>query len=98
MLVEFIELLKAYLHLSAICRALQIDCRVLGEETEPFNGESSVKQGCILSPVVFNCCIDLILERELLSFDCVVMRLGINVSGKDYADEIDTHAAEAATA
>ncbi|KAK2718151.1 hypothetical protein QYM36_005457 [Artemia franciscana] len=59
MLVELVELLKAYYE---HCRSI---VRALGEETEPFSVESGVKQGCILSPVLFNYCIDIILERAL---------------------------------
>ena len=90
--VEFVELLKAYYeHRRSIVR-------VLGEETEPFRVESGVKQGCILSPVLINYCIDRILERALSSFDVIVMGLGINVSDLDYADDIDALAADPATA
>ena len=90
--VEFIELLKAYY------KHCKSTVRVLGEETEPFNVESGVKQGCILSPVLFNYCIDWILESALSSFDGVVMGLGINVSDLDYADDINALAADPATA
>ncbi|KAK2708245.1 hypothetical protein QYM36_013997 [Artemia franciscana] len=50
MLVEFVELLKAYYE---HCKSI---VRVLGEETEPFSVESGVKQGRILSHVLFNHC------------------------------------------
>ncbi|KAK2716750.1 hypothetical protein QYM36_007039 [Artemia franciscana] len=50
--VEFVELLKTY---DEHCRSI---VRVLGKETEPFSVEIGVKQGCILSPVLFNYCID----------------------------------------
>ncbi|KAK2708467.1 hypothetical protein QYM36_014169 [Artemia franciscana] len=90
--VEFVELLKAsYKH----CRSI---IRVLGEENEPFSVESGVKQGCILSPVLFIYCIDWILERAFPSFDGDVMGFGINVLDLDYADDIDAFAADPATA
>ena len=50
--VKCVELLKAYYE---HCRSI---LRVLGEEKKPFSVESGVKQGCILSPVLFNYCID----------------------------------------
>ncbi|KAK2705924.1 hypothetical protein QYM36_016068 [Artemia franciscana] len=90
--VEFLELLKAYYE---HCRSI---VRVLGKETEPFSVESGVKQGCILSPVLFNYCIDWILERALLSFDGVVMGLVINLSDLDYADDIGALVVDPATA
>ncbi|KAK2727393.1 hypothetical protein QYM36_008027 [Artemia franciscana] len=72
--------------------------RLLGEETESFSVESGVKQGCILSPVLFNYCINWILERALSSFDGVVMGLGINGSDLYCADDIDALTADPATA
>ncbi|KAK2714936.1 hypothetical protein QYM36_009815, partial [Artemia franciscana] len=89
--VEFLELLKAYYE---HCKSI---VRVLGEETEPFSGENGVKQWCILSPVLFNYCIDRILKRALSSFDGVVMGLG-NMNDLDSADEIDALAADTETA
>ena len=61
------ELLKAYYE---HCKST---VRMLGEETEPFNVDSGVKQGCILSLLLFNYCIDWVLERALLSFDGIIM-------------------------
>jgi hypothetical protein len=48
--VEFIELLKAYYE---HCKAT---VRVLGEETEAFDVDSGVKQGCILSLIFLIMC------------------------------------------
>ncbi|KAK2719837.1 hypothetical protein QYM36_005344 [Artemia franciscana] len=90
--VEFLELLKAYYE---HCRSI---VRVLDGEAEPFNVESSAKQGCILCPVLFNYCIDWILERTFSSFDGVFMGSGINVSDLDNTDDIDALAADPATA
>ncbi|KAK2719135.1 hypothetical protein QYM36_004836 [Artemia franciscana] len=90
--VEFLELLKAYYE---HCRSI---VRVLDGEAEPFNVESSAKQGCTLCPVLFNYCIDWILKRTFSSFDGVVMGSGINVSDLDNTDDIDTLAADPATA
>ena len=90
--VELAELSKAY---NEHCKSI---VRVLGEKTEPFSVESGVKQGCILSPVLFNYCIDWILERVLSSFDGVVIGLNINMTDLDYAFDIDALAADPATA
>ncbi|KAK2726630.1 hypothetical protein QYM36_007459 [Artemia franciscana] len=84
--------------LKAYYKHCRLIIRVLGKETEPFSVESSVKQGCILSHVLFNYFIDWILERALSSSDGVVMGLGINVSNLDYADDINALAADPATA
>ena len=54
--VEFIELLKTYYE---YCKAT---IRVMGEDTEAFNVDSGVKQGYILSPVLFNYCTDSVLK------------------------------------
>ena len=91
--VEFLELLKAYYeHCRSIVRVLDV------KTAEPFNVESSAKQGCILCPVLFNYCIDWILERTFSSFDGVFMGSGINVSDLDNTDDIDALAADPATA
>ncbi|XP_065564307.1 uncharacterized protein LOC136029731 [Artemia franciscana] len=82
MLVKFIQLLKAYYE---NCKA---NVRVLGE----------VKQGCTLSPVLFNYCTDWVLERKLLSLNGVIMGSGINMSDLDYTDDIVALAADLATA
>ncbi|KAK2708807.1 hypothetical protein QYM36_014430 [Artemia franciscana] len=94
MLVEFVELLKAYYE---NCKSI---VRVLGEETEPFSVESGVKQGRILSHVLFNHCMYRLDSRKgtLSSFDGIVMGLGINESDLDHADDIDAFAADPATA
>ena len=57
--VEFIELLKAYYE------HFKSTAWVLGEETEPFNVDSSVKHGCILFPVLFNYFIDWVRKSTL---------------------------------
>ncbi|KAK2709456.1 hypothetical protein QYM36_013198 [Artemia franciscana] len=72
--------------------------RVLGEEIEAFNVDSGAKQGSILSLVLFNYCIDWVLERSPSSFNGVIMGLGINVSDLDYANDIVALAADPATA
>ncbi|KAK2720693.1 hypothetical protein QYM36_004547 [Artemia franciscana] len=89
--VEFIELLKPYYE---HCKAT---VRVLAEETEAFNVESGVKQGFTLSPILFNYCIDRVLEKAPTNFDGVIMGLGINVSDLDYADDIVALTADPAT-
>ena len=55
MAVEFIELIQAYYSESTSRK------RIYGEETEEFLVESRVKQGRVLSPILFNYCIDLVL-------------------------------------
>ena len=40
--------------------------RIYGKETEKFLVESGVKQGCVLSPILFNYCIDWVLEDALM--------------------------------
>ena len=50
--LRFVELMKAYYDVS-VSRV-----RVYGEETEEFLVEFGVKQGCVLSPTLFNYCVD----------------------------------------
>ncbi|KAK2718870.1 hypothetical protein QYM36_006022 [Artemia franciscana] len=60
--LKFVELMKAYYDAS-VSRV-----RIYGEETEEFLVEFGVKQGCILSPTLFNYCIDWVLENALSSY------------------------------
>ena len=50
-----------------------------------------------MSPVLFNYCIDWVLEKTLSSYNGVFMGLGINVSGLDYTVDIVVLAADPAT-
>ena len=60
--LKFVELMKAYYDAS-VSRV-----RIYGEETEEFLVEFGVKQGCVLSPTLFNYCIDCVLENALSSY------------------------------
>ncbi|KAK2722447.1 hypothetical protein QYM36_002847 [Artemia franciscana] len=60
--LKFAELMKAYYE------ALLSRVRVYGEETEEFIVEVGVKQGRVLSPTLFNYCIDWVLENALSSY------------------------------
>ncbi|KAK2703410.1 hypothetical protein QYM36_018135 [Artemia franciscana] len=68
------------------------------DETETFSLESDVKDGCILPSVLFNYCIDWILERALSCFDGDAMGLGIHVSDLEYVDDIEALVVDPATA
>ncbi|KAK2714738.1 hypothetical protein QYM36_009080 [Artemia franciscana] len=58
--VKFIELNQAYYSESTS------RIRIYGKEPEEFLVESTVKKGCVLSPMLFNYCIGWVLENTLM--------------------------------
>ena len=80
--LKFVELMKAYYDAS-VSRV-----RVYGEETEEFLVEFGVKQGCILSPTLFNYCVDWVLENALSSYPGVQIGQNLSLTDLDYADDV----------
>ncbi|BHF74169.1 hypothetical protein SprV_0401725300 [Sparganum proliferum] len=56
--------------------------------SQPFGIRSGVRQGCILSPILFNYAIDWILGRALRDSDGVEFAPGHRLTDLDYADDI----------
>ncbi|BHF73604.1 hypothetical protein SprV_0401668600 [Sparganum proliferum] len=56
--------------------------------SQPFGIRSGVRQGCILSPILFNYAIDWILGRALRENDGVEFAPGHRLTDLDYADDI----------
>ncbi|BHF73226.1 hypothetical protein SprV_0401630400 [Sparganum proliferum] len=56
--------------------------------SQPFGIRSGVRQGCILSPILFNYAIDWILGRALHEGDDVEFAPGHRLTDLDYADDI----------
>ncbi len=54
----------------------------------PFEIRSGVRQGCALSPTLFNCIIDWILGQALQDYSGVQSEANIHVSNLAYADDI----------
>jgi hypothetical protein len=61
---------------------------VNGEQTDRFETRTGVRQGCPLSPVLFNFVIDWILRLSLADFDGVHISPQHNITDLDYADDI----------
>ena len=72
--VKFIELIQAYYSESTS------RIRTHGEETEEFLVESGMKQGCALSPILFNYCLDWLLENALMQHN--------GCTDLDYANDV----------
>nr|VZI46112.1 unnamed protein product [Spirometra erinaceieuropaei] len=75
-------MIKAFYH-SIIARVL-----VRNNLSQPFDIRSGVRQGCILSPILFNYAIDWILGRALRDSDGVEFAPGHRLTDLDYADDI----------
>ncbi|BHF78873.1 aconitate hydratase [Sparganum proliferum] len=79
---KIIAMIKAY-YRSTTARAL-----VRKNLSQPFGIRSGVRQGCILSPILFNYAIDWILGRALRDSDGVEFAPGHRLNDLDYADDI----------
>ena len=80
--LKFVELMKAYYDAS-VSRV-----RVYGEETEEFLLEFGVKQGCVLSPTLFNYWIDCVLENAQSSYPGAQIGQNLSLTDLDYADDV----------
>nr|VZI42305.1 unnamed protein product [Spirometra erinaceieuropaei] len=79
---KIIAMIKAY-YRSTTARVL-----VRNNFSQPFGIRSGVRQGCILSPILFNYAIDWILGRALRDSDGVEYAPGHRLTDLDYADDI----------
>ncbi|BHF64913.1 hypothetical protein SprV_0200792100 [Sparganum proliferum] len=79
---KIIAMIKAY-YRSTTARAL-----VRNNPSQPFRIRSGVRQGCILSPILFNYAIDWILGRALRGSDGIEFAPGHRLTDLDYADDI----------
>ncbi|BHF58450.1 hypothetical protein SprV_0100140200 [Sparganum proliferum] len=79
---KIIAMIKAH-YRSTTARVL-----VRNNLSQPFGIRSGVRQGCILSPILFNYAIDWILGRALRDSDGVEFAPGHRLDDLDYADDI----------
>nr|VZI38299.1 unnamed protein product [Spirometra erinaceieuropaei] len=79
---KIIAMIKAY-YRSTTARVL-----VRNSFSQPFGIRSGVRQGCILTPILFNYAIDWILGRALRDSDGVEFAPGHRLTDLDYADDI----------
>ncbi|BHF85811.1 hypothetical protein SprV_1002898400 [Sparganum proliferum] len=79
---KIIAMIKAY-YRSTTARVL-----VRNNLSQPFAIRSGVRQGCILSPILFNYAIDWILGRALRDSDGVEFAPGHRLTDLDYAEDI----------
>ncbi|BHF85307.1 hypothetical protein SprV_1002847000 [Sparganum proliferum] len=79
---KIIAMIKAYYRFTT-ARVL-----VRSNLSQPFGIRSGVRQGCILSPILFNYAIDWILGRALRESDGVEFAPGHRLNDLDYADDI----------
>jgi len=62
--------------------------KVQGEKTSPFEVRTGVRQGCVLSPLLFNVVIDWIMNKSLAGRAGVPCGTGLNFTDAGYADDI----------
>ena len=64
--------------------------RVYGQESKPFTVTTGVRQGAILSPTLFNCCIDWAMKEALDNQDLGIQLTSLpdRLTVLDYADDI----------
>ncbi|BHF65050.1 hypothetical protein SprV_0200805900 [Sparganum proliferum] len=79
---KILAMTKAY-YRPTIARVL-----VSNNLSQPFGIRSGVRQGCILSPILFNCAIDWILGRTQHEGNGVEFAPGRRLTDLDYADDI----------
>nr|VZI22457.1 unnamed protein product [Spirometra erinaceieuropaei] len=80
--VKIIALIKAY-YRSTTARVL-----LRNNLSQPFGIRSGVRQGCILSPILFNYAIDWILGKALRESYGIEFAPGDRLTNLDYADDI----------
>ncbi|BHF79732.1 hypothetical protein SprV_0702285500 [Sparganum proliferum] len=79
---------KIFVMIKAYYRSTTARVLVRNNLTQPFGIRSGVRQGCILSPILFNYAIDWILGRALQEGDGVEFAPGHRLTDLNYADDI----------
>ncbi|CAI9715828.1 Hypothetical predicted protein [Octopus vulgaris] len=79
---KLLNFIKAYY------RSTRSRVRVYGEVSEYFEIRSGVRQGCVLSPTLFNYAIDWITTNALREFSGITVGHNFFVKDLDYADDI----------
>jgi len=79
---KIVNLIKAY-YASTKARVL-----VGSESTRDFDLTSGVRQGCVLSPMLFNVAIDYIMRHSLRGYEGVEISQGYSIGDLEYADDI----------
>ena len=62
--------------------------RVGNDISRPFSVTTGVRQGCILSPFLFNLVIDWIMRQTITETDGVLLSEGVRITDVDYADDL----------
>ncbi len=79
---KLLRLIKAYYS------STKMKVRASGSDSMPFEIRSGVRQGCALSPTLFNYIIDWILRQALQDYPGVQVGANVHVSDLAYADDI----------
>jgi exonuclease III len=72
--------------------------RANGSLSTPFEIQTGVRQGCVLSPMLFNLVLDWILAKSVLETDGVILSDSCRLADVEYADDIATLSEDAASA
>ncbi len=79
---KLLRLIKAYYE------STKMMVRASGSESMPFEIHSGVRQGCALSPILFDYIIEWILGQALQDYPGVQVGANVRVSDLAYADDI----------
>ena len=66
-----------------------MQCLHEGELGQSFRTSVGVRQGCLLSPVLFNLYLDNIMQEALHNFNGTILTNGRQISNLRFADDID---------
>ena len=80
--LKLLRLIQGYYRLT------RVRVKVYGEETELFDVGTGVRQGCVLSPILFNYAIDYILNTALKDYSGVEVGRGVLATDLAYADDV----------
>lgn len=79
---KLLRLIQAYYNRTRAC------VRAYSETSDQFDISTGVRQGCILSPTLFNYAVDYVMKNALDSTDGVLISHGKRISDLDYADDV----------
>jgi hypothetical protein len=86
--VKLIRLTKSYY------AATKARIRMYGEESPAFNVSSGVRQGCPLSPILFNFAVDWIMLQAVKEHRGVDVGQGVTITDLEFADDVVIFAAD----
>jgi hypothetical protein len=79
---KIIQLIQAHYQHTRVC------IKVNGELSPLFDIDFGVRQGCVLSPELFNFVVDWVMKKAMLNFEGVEVSPDFSITDLDYADDV----------